>query len=128
MIKPNTAIFLVAITVLAVIHYFAIELYLYWLYPWFDLVTHTLGGAAIALGLFSLKDFYPRFSDRFHGLFPTLAVVCLTAIAWEVFEVSAGISMEEPEYALDTVIDLGLGLTGGLIGFFVGKSIRELNV
>lgn len=128
MIKPTTVIFIIAASVLAVTNYLAIELHLYWFYSWFDLTTHTLGGAVAALGIYVLKDFCPRLPTRFQRFSVVWSFVFLVAIAWELFEVWAGISTNEPGYALDTVLDLVMGMTGGVIGYFVGKSIRNLDV
>ena len=128
MIKPVTIIFFISASILATTNYLAIEFYLYWYYPWLDLVTHFLGGAVAALGLFSLKDFWPRLPKRSLRLPMIIAFVFLVAVAWEVFEVWAGISMNEPGYALDTVLDLIMGLSGGVVGYFVGRNVRDLDL
>lgn len=128
MIKPVTIIFIIAASVLAVTNYLAIELYLYWYYPWLDLVTHALGGAVAALGVFSLKDFWPRLPANFHRFTAVISFVFLVAVTWEVFEVWAGISMGEPGYAFDTTLDLIMGVSGGIVGYFVGSNVRELDL
>lgn len=128
MIKSTTIIFIITALVLAVTHYLAIEFFLYWRYLWFDMVTHTLGGATVALGLFSLKDFWPKMPAFFLRLFPVVIFVFLVAIVWEVFEIWAGISMTEPNYLADTALDLVLGILGGAIGFVVARSIKTLDV
>lgn len=128
MIKPATIVFLIAASVLSVTNFLAIEFYLYWYYPWLDLVTHSLGGAVAALGPFSLKDFWPRLSARFCR-FPTIISFALSvAVVWEVFEVWAGISMSEPGYVFDTMLDLIMGLSGGIVGYFVGRNVRDLDL
>ena len=128
MIKPVTTIFVISASILATTNYLAIEFYLYWYYPWIDLVTHFLGGAVGALGAFSLKDFWPRFPGRALRLSIIITFVFLVAVAWEAFEVWAGISMNEPGYALDTVLDLIMGLSGGGVGYFVGRNVRDLDL
>lgn len=128
MIKPVTIIFLIAASVLAVTNYLAIELYLYWYYPWMDLLTHALGGAVVALGIFCLNDFWPRLPKRFQSFTSVMSFVVVVAVFWELFEIWAGISIGTPGYAVDTVLDLIMGLSGGLIGYFVGKSISDIDV
>lgn len=119
---------LISASVLAVTHYFAIELYLYWIYPWFDMVTHTLGGAVVVLGYISISDFIPSFKSTWQKFIPATTFVLLIAISWELFEVWAGIPLDEPGYLLDTASDLILGLVGGTIGYLVASRLKELEV
>ena len=54
-----------------------------------------------------------------------LGLVLLVAVSWEVFELSIGYPIDD-QYALDTALDLIMGLTGGYIGYIVGNSLRSL--
>lgn len=119
---------LISASVLAVTHYLAIELYLYWIYPWFDMVIHTLGGAVVALGYMSIRDFIPSFKSSWQRFVPTMIFVLLVAISWELFEIWVGIPLDEPDYLLDTASDLILGLVGGAIGYLVASRLKELEV
>ncbi len=125
--KPNTLFFFLTASTLAATHYLAIEFYLYWLYPWFDAPMHFLGGITVALGFLSVRDFVSFVPLRFFQFLPTILFVLLVALAWEVFEVVAGLTTGELDYAFDTASDIGLGLLGGGLGYFVGKRVGYFN-
>ena len=125
MLQLTTILFLIAFSLLAVVHYIALQLYLYWKFEWFDIPMHVLGGAVVVLGLYTLYDLRIIVPRHFLRVVPTLAAVFIIASIWEVFQVFAGIATEE-NYIFDTARDLTMGLLGGYIGFIVGDSIRKL--
>lgn len=55
----------------------------------------------------------------------SIFIVLIVAITWEVFEVWAGIPIEQ-DYLLDTVTDLALGLCGGVVGYALGERLSAL--
>ncbi|MDA8596829.1 hypothetical protein N9L26_00650 [Candidatus Pacebacteria bacterium] len=120
--KLPTIFFLVAGSVLAVVHIIAIELVLYWKYWWFDLVMHFLAGAVLALLVFTLKDLRPSIPERWLKLAPVLGFVLVGGLVWEVYELGIGIPIEN-DFWLDTSIDIVMDLLGGLTGFFVGRTL-----
>lgn len=124
-IKITTVIFTITIAVLAVMHYLSLQFHLYWLYPWFDLLMHAWGGAAVALGWFTLRDFLPRLRVEWLSLVPTLSFVFFIALLWEVFEAVSGISQNNPDFLSDTIGDLVFGLGGGFIGYLMAKRLHD---
>jgi len=106
-------------------HYLSLQFHLYWLYPWFDLLMHAWGGAAVALGWFTLRDFLPRLRASWFTLLPTLCFVLAIALLWEVFEATSGISQNNPDFLSDTFGDLAFGLGGGFIGYLMAKRLRD---
>lgn len=112
---------------LAVFHYLFLELHLYWLYLWLDIPVHFLGGVTVALGFLTFLGFFPKLVDKHFTLFRTLAFVLLVALAWEIFEVYIGIPFEEGNYLGDTVLDLIMGMSGGLAGYSVGRRVSQLD-
>ncbi len=125
MISLRTRIFLLTFATLAAVHGVATATALYWHFWWFDMPMHFFGGSIVALGLFTLADLsfpLPRWLFR---TVPFLFVVLLIALVWEFFELWAGIPVE-PDYLLDTGIDLTLGLAGGLLGYRLGRLLGEL--
>lgn len=123
--KPTTLIFLIAALVLAVTHYFSLELYLYWRYLWLDMPMHLLGGAVVALGYLSLRDFIPRLPSRWFRPIIVVGFVFLIAVLWELFEQIIGVEFDHDRYVIDTLSDLIMGLLGGTIGYFVGSRIQD---
>lgn len=124
MLQLTTIFFLIAASILAVVHNIAMQLFLYWHIWWFDIAVHTLGGVVVALGFFALRDLR-MFPNKFLSFVPVMLLVLGVAVMWEVFEVVAGIP-NAGEYVTDTAIDVTVGLLGGMVGYFVGKNLRNL--
>ncbi len=127
MVKLNTTLFLLSGMVLAVLHYFSLEFYLYWRYLWLDIPMHFLGGVTVALGYLTLRDFFASWPPSLFTLYKTLAAVLLVALCWEVFEVLIGVIFEEDRYVIDTLTDLLLGVTGGALGYYLSNRISQLD-
>jgi len=125
MLKLPTVFFLIAFSFLAVVHVVALQLFLYWHYWWFDLPMHFIGGAVVALGLFTLYDLRLVIPERYLALIPVLLLVLLIAMVWEVYELFIGVPIEG-DYVSDTLIDLVMGLSGGALGYFVGTNLRKI--
>lgn len=127
MLQLTTIVFLIAFSVLAVIHILAIKLYLYWNVVWLDIPIHFLGGCVIALGLYTLRDL-GLFPNKFLKLIPVIGLVFCIAVVWEVWETLAHIVdfSVMKDYYIDTAIDMVMGIIGGIIGYLVGKSLRNL--
>lgn len=121
------ALFLTTGLVLAVTQVVAVEFYLYWIYPWFDIPMHILGGVFVAFGYAMLPFFRIRVPSRFTKLGTYLLVVLVVGIAWEVFEYVNGISvLEEKDFFLDTAMDLVFDLLGGAVGYYLVTRIKSL--
>lgn len=127
MVKLPTFFFLTAISVLAVVHVLAVELFLYWRYHWLDIPMHALGGAAVALSFFALHDLFPKYPKRLLYPTPVLLLTLLVALMWEVFELKAGIPIEE-HFAIDTTVDLIMDMLGGILGYVVGYAVSSLDL
>lgn len=125
MIKLNTWFFISAAALLSVVHFIALELALYWHIWWFDLPMHFLGGAVVALGIYVLYDFGVPLPKRWMRFIPVISAVFIVALIWEYYEVLIGIPIED-DHELDTTIDLAMGLMGGIVGLYVGRSIATL--
>lgn len=124
MLQLTTVFFLIAFSVLAVIHNIAMQLFLYWHIWWFDIPVHTLGGVVVALGFFALRDLRVFPNAWLKPLSVTALVLC-TALLWELFEQVAGIP-NPGNYMIDTAIDVTVGVIGGFVGYIIGNSLRNL--
>ena len=106
------------IATLAVLHIFALENDLYWKFQWFDLMTHFLGGIWAALFFYWVDSAFGRASN----LLLVVGSALLLGMAWEVFELAAGIS-NAPNYVSDTLIDLLMDILGVLSAAAVVKFV-----
>jgi len=109
----------ILLVLIASLHFIGQERYWYWIFWWFDLVTHFLFG--LWVGIFALwilflsryvgvRTFHP-----FRAFIFTLIAVLSVGIGWEVFEVWAGIPIKDG-HTLDTVFDILMDISGASIG------------
>jgi uncharacterized BrkB/YihY/UPF0761 family membrane protein len=116
--------FFAALILLAVVHVVALELYLYWKFPWFDIPMHLLGGISVALGYSIL---HTRLSPRLRTFSWYIAAVLLVGIGWEIFEYAAGISLaREESFLLDTALDLCMDTLGGILGYGIAQGAAPI--
>lgn len=122
MLQLTTILFIFTFALLAFAHNAALSLHLYWQLPELDIPMHALGGVVAALGIFTLRDLriLPR---RFLAPLPVTLILVVIVITWEIFELSIGVPIES-DYLIDTAIDLCMGLSGGFVGYQLGKRIR----
>lgn len=115
--------FLLSLSTMAVVHYFALEFYLYWTYLWFDIPMHFLGGVTIALGVHTplFRKYVPVPPLSFVA---TCLFVLLVGVAWEVFEWYAGL-VDSVRYIEDTALDIVMDLAGGVLGFYLASTFKE---
>lgn len=123
MLQIPTILFLISFTILAALHNLAIWLYLYWRLEWFDIAMHVLGGIVVALGVYTLRDLRVLPTPWLSTAGVMVIVLCV-ALAWEVFEVYAGVTIDV-DYYPDTALDVVMGLTGGLIGYYIGNKLSN---
>jgi len=116
-------LFSLSLVTLAMTHYVAMSLYLYWMYPLFDVPMHFLGGVVIALGSQTMLFKKMVLFDITH-LLSCLALVLLVGIAWEVFEWHYVIT-DMTGYVWDTSIDIVMDLLGGVFGFLLASRLRR---
>ena len=119
-------LFLSTISTLAIIHFVALEFYLYWMYFWFDMLMHFLGGISVAFGVSTLPFFNINIPQRFNNLGTYILVVLIVGILWEVFELANGISIVgDDNFVLDTFTDLLFGIIGGTFGYYIVTRIKN---
>ncbi len=104
------------IAIVALVHISALQWYLYWYYPWLDVLTHFLGGLWVALAAVWLLSYAGKRSS----LLKIICIVMLIGVGWEVFEVAAGIP-REANFMFDSSLDLTMDYIGGICGFILSR-------
>ena len=108
----------VVVAMVAIVHLSALEWYLYWQYPWLDVLSHFLGGLWVSLASAWILS-YLGYSISLTRLV-TLSMI--VGVGWEVFEIGAGIP-REANFVFDTSIDLCMDLMGALCGYVLSRAL-----
>ena len=108
------------ILLLGILHVTAMHWALYWYFPWLDLLSHFLGGLWVAL----MSMWLLAFVGLRTRIVSVAAVVITISILWEIFEWSTGIP-REANFVFDTSLDLVMDMSGGLLGFFLGRRMIQ---
>jgi hypothetical protein len=118
--------FFTSLFLVAVLHALAMQASLYWVYPWFDIPMHFLGGAVAAFGFLSWigERFVPL---QRATLVRTVSFVLVVGIAWEIFELSFGLT-DAIAYTVDTAMDLVFDVAGGMVAFVLSRSFRHIGI
>jgi len=109
------------LVVVAALHIFALEFSLYWLYSWFDIMVHFLGGVFVGLSAlwFFFQSGYTMTRQSIQNVILVAGgSIIFIGVGWEIFEVLAGIPIEE-NFVLDTIIDLIMDALGTFIAGFI---------
>ena len=123
--KKLIGIMLGLIYALLIIHGLALWFYLYWVYAWFDIMTHFMGGLWVGFATIWLF-YYSRFklakdSPFFaRSLITVLLSMLVVGILWEVYEVVTLLILgaEFPAgYLGDTILDVIMDMTGALTAY-----------
>lgn len=112
----------ILLIVIGIVHLISLEYFLYWQFPLLNRVVHFAGGLWVALSFAWMFGYLTRHAS----LWTMLLLVLLVGIAWEIFEIAIGMT-REPDYALDTTLDLVMDMCGGLVGFFLARSMLQLS-
>lgn len=107
------------VTAVGAVHILALHLYLYWYFPWLDLLVHFSGGLWVALAaawVFLMTRREPSF-------FILVACVIGIGVSWEVFEYVIGMS-RGGQFLLDTTLDILMDILGGIAGVILVRRMR----
>ena len=105
-----------------VLHYLGMKFHLYWIYRWYDIPLHLLGGFWLSLlGLwisvrFGHIDSIVGYKSK--ALIIAVISAFVIGIAWEIFELIAGLtSLNESGYLKDFSGDVFFTFLGGVIAY-----------
>ncbi len=123
--KSTTILALVLGFQLAVVHIVATKLSLYWEIIWFDNLVHLFGGVVLVLLFYTFVDIKilsPKWvrSGRRSALLVTVVLV-----GWEILGVMM-IGRIKENFVSDTLLDVGFGILGCIIGWFIGRQLKKL--
>jgi hypothetical protein len=121
-------IFLSGVLLLAVIVYWldaiAQDNFYYWIYWWYDIMMHFLGGFLVAS---FVLWFFLRFGfNRFQTLSAFFVISIVSGfsigIGWELFEYFSGILQQQPGNIIgDTILDLVMDCVGAIAAWGVAS-------
>jgi len=113
--------------VLFVCHIYAIKYFLYWYYPWLDLVNHFIGGVVIAL--LSIFLFSNNYKEKiFIYLICGFVAPLVIAVLWECFEFMTGLTFASSKYLFDTITDILFALIGGLSSVYISNLLIDREI
>lgn len=104
---------LILAMLVGMLHTLAIHYYLYWRFPYFDMLPHSAAGIMVGILLYFLARHKLEAKDAWWLAF--LGAIAV-GIAWEFFEYGAGVTKNEPGIVFDTLKDLTMDTLGGLLG------------
>jgi hypothetical protein len=111
---------------IALLHHSALAFFLYFKYWWFDIVVHFLGGLLVGTIIYWLLSYTSKFTSYFRN--PSLLLVVLIVLvvggSWEIFELYAGVLIEE-NYEFDTSVDLVMDALGAAAAFFFANITKN---
>ena len=123
----------ILLIIIAVFNYLGVKFYLYWVYRWYDIPMHMLGGLWVSLFTLSVYSyFYKNVSilNYRRKVFTTVFIVLIFVIIfWEAFELVGGItSWNNNGYWMDTLGDILNGFIGGTMGYLFFIRNKKCNV
>lgn len=131
--KPLFPFLFIVILVIGILQTIATQFYLYWLFSWFDILMHFLGGfwfgfVAVWFVYFSGYTKTPRFVSRSSVIIVALVSALGVGLAWEVFEYFTGLTFTVDKYIADTILDIIMDTIGGLVAaLFLYRQTQQNN-
>lgn len=106
--------------ILLSLHLFALEYFLYWAVPWFDILLHIIGGISFGFLLLFIANKTVENTPWYIPIVGTL----VAASVWEIFEFQIGQTFVAKNLVLDTISDVAFSIFGGFIAFIIYRFFR----
>lgn len=120
---------LLLVVALALLHFLAMEEYLYWAFWWYDVMMHFLAGFALGFGvfwgLFRSGHLFKGAERPMFMIFSVLLVVFVLGVGWEIFEYVNGIDDSHEGYRKDVINDLVLDSAGAVLAAILALGRRR---
>ncbi|TSC86183.1 MAG: hypothetical protein G01um10148_689 [Parcubacteria group bacterium Gr01-1014_8] len=103
----------IILLITAFLYFLGFFLYLHWVFWWYDIVLHFLGGAWAALAVmwsFAMYKIPPRWAH-------VISLVIIIGVLWEIFEFVIG-APRESNYRPDTSLDLLMDVAGSFAAMY----------
>lgn len=120
MLRASPQFFFPLALAFTAVHYFALQFHMYWYIESFDIVMHVWGGFLIVCALYMFNN-VSQGNIRFTGWSISI-VVLIGMLAWEGLEYTLGLTGNQPDFILDTTIDLLCGSLGAALGYLILKN------
>ncbi len=109
--KPTIQKVFGLILIVAVLHFWGLERYYYWIFWWYDIILHTLGGLWVGV----VTIWLGRRLEQPTGLTRLLVITLAVGVMWELYELGFGLTWtSKAGYLEDTGLDLFFDLAGAL--------------
>lgn len=116
---------------IGVLHITALEYYLYWQLPWFDVLLHFLGGlfTGLAVVAFYVHWFGAIEIDHRRLFWSVMVGVLAVGVSWEFFEMYAGLTfVGQFGFWSDTISDIILDLSGAFLAYHISQRFQTLRL
>jgi hypothetical protein len=123
--KKMLALTVISVWILLILQLFAMEFHLYWIFKWFDILMHGIGGIAVGFFMGALLVRFKPVVLSHHGLYIILVVggALFVGLAWESIELFLDLYMKAQVHQLsvsDTILDLVMDGVGAYIAGVLG--------
>ena len=111
------ALALAGVCATAAMHWWGLMYDLYWIYWWWDIPAHIVGG--LTIGFWAAAVSWRLGLNSRHALYFMLGLALSVGVAWEVWEAIVGVGGGPEGYALDTLKDFADDLIGVFLAWLL---------
>jgi asparagine N-glycosylation enzyme membrane subunit Stt3 len=111
---------------LAILHFFATKLSLYWEIAWFDNLMHFFGGIVLLFVLHTLTDIRVLSKSWMDKIYKTIILVLAVLLGWEILGIAL-IGRIKENFITDTSLDVLFGILGSIVGWFIARALTKLD-
>jgi uncharacterized membrane protein len=116
------------VALLGALQQLAFAYYLYWRFPWYDILMHFLGGVVVgAVYLWVVRYELPASLKKYETFAYVFLFALVIGILWEIFEYFVGIDREfsRATRQFDTALDLVMDVSGATLSYIAFSRFRK---